>query len=111
MTAAVCGLYQQNSSGNLEPCGSMVSGKKLRGQEKHIMKQEQIDRINELYHKSQAVGLTDEEKEEQAALRKQYVADIKASLRGHLNNISIVEKDGSVTDLGKKYGNVGKTES
>ena len=74
------------------------------------MKQEQIDRINELYHKSQAVGLTDAEKEEQAALRKQYVADIKASLRGHLN-ISIVEKDGSVTDLGKKYGNVGKTES
>ena len=52
------------------------------------------------------VGLTDAEKEEQAALRKQYVADIKASLRGHLNNISIVEKDGSVTDLGKKYGNV-----
>ena len=50
------------------------------------MKQEQIDRINELYHKSQSVGLTDEEKEEQAALRKQYVADIKASLRGHLNN-------------------------
>ena len=49
------------------------------------MKQEQIDRINELYHKSQAVGLTDAEKEEQAALRKQYVADIKASLRGHLN--------------------------
>ena len=73
------------------------------------MKQEQIDRINELYHKSQAVGLTDAEKEEQAALRKQYVADIKASLRGHLNNISIV--DGSVTDLGKKYGNVGKKES
>ena len=35
------------------------------------MKQEQIDRINELYHKSQAVGLTDAEKEEQAALRKQ----------------------------------------
>ena len=68
------------------------------------MKQEQIDRINELYHKSQAVGLTDAEKEEQAALRKQYVADIKASLRGHLHNIS-------VTDLGKKYGNVGKTES
>ena len=44
------------------------------------MKQEQIDRINELYHKSQSVGLTDEEKEAQAALRKQYVADIKASL-------------------------------
>ena len=64
-----------------------------------------------LHSGSGETGLTDEEKEEQAALRKQYVADIKASLRGHLNNISIVEKDGSVTDLGKKYGNVGNTES
>ena len=34
------------------------------------MKQERIDRINTLYHKSQAVGLTEEEKKEQAALRK-----------------------------------------
>ena len=32
-----------------------------------------IDRINELYHKSQAVGLTEEEKEEQARLRQEYV--------------------------------------
>ena len=32
------------------------------------MKQERIDRINTLYHKSQAVGLTEEEKKEQAAL-------------------------------------------
>ncbi len=73
------------------------------------MKQEQIDRINELYHKSQSVGLTDERGA--GGARKQYVADIKASLRGHLNNISIVEKDGSVTNLGKKYGNVGNTEA
>ncbi len=70
------------------------------------MKQEQIDRINTLYHKSQAVGLTEEEKAEQAALRKQYIADIRRSLRGELNRISIVEKDGSITDLGKKYGNI-----
>ena len=28
------------------------------------MKQEQIDRINTLYHKSQSVGLTEEEKEQ-----------------------------------------------
>ena len=32
-----------------------------------------IDRINELYHKSQSVGLTDEEKEEQAKLRRDYI--------------------------------------
>ena len=48
-----------------------------------------IDRINELYHKSQSVGLTEEEKAEQAALRQEYIAAIRASLRGTLNNISI----------------------
>lgn len=61
-------------------------------------------RINELYHKSQAEGLTEEEKEEQKQLRQAYVANVRANLRGQLDNISIVEKDGSVTDLGKKFG-------
>ena len=65
-----------------------------------------IDRINELYHKSQAVGLTEEEKEEQARLRQEYVAAIRGSLRNNLNNISITEPDGSITDLGKKYGGI-----
>lgn len=75
------------------------------------MKKEEIDRINELYHKSQDIGLTEEEKEEQAALRKAYIEAVRASLRGTLNSVSIMEQDGSVTDLGKKYGNVGYTES
>ena len=70
------------------------------------MKQEQIDRINELYHKSQSIGLTEEEKAEQAALRQEYIAAIRASLRGTLNNISIQEPDGSITDLGRKYGKI-----
>lgn len=69
------------------------------------MNQEKIDRINELYHKSQAEGLTVEEKEEQAALRKEYIEAVRKNLRGTLNNISIKESDGSITDLGKKYGN------
>ena len=64
-----------------------------------------IARINELYHKSQAEGLTAAEKEEQQKLRQEYVANVRANLRGQLNNISIVEKDGSITDLGEKYGN------
>lgn len=75
------------------------------------MNQEKIDRINALYHKSQAVGLTEEEKAEQAALRKEYVEAVRRNLRGTLNTISIKEKDGSVTDLGKKYGNIKHTES
>ena len=65
-----------------------------------------IDRINELYHKSQAVGLTEEEKEEQARLRQEYVAAIRGSLRNNLNHISIKEPDGSITDLGKKHGGI-----
>ncbi len=75
------------------------------------MNQEKIDRINALYHKSQAVGLSPEEQEEQAALRKEYLEAIRKNLRGTLNSIQIKEKDGSITDLGKKYGNVGNTES
>ena len=65
-----------------------------------------IARINELYHKSQSVGLTDEEKEEQAKLRRDYITAIRGSLRNNLNHISIQEQDGSVTDLGKKYGGI-----
>ena len=65
-----------------------------------------IDRINELYHKSQSVGLTEEEKEEQARLRQEYVAAIRGSLRNNLNNISIKEPDGPITDLGKKHGGI-----
>ena len=70
------------------------------------MDTQKIDRINELYHKSKSVGLTEEEKKEQAVLRQEYLAAIRGSLRNNLNNISIVEKDGSITDLGKKYGGI-----
>ena len=72
------------------------------------MNQDKIDRINTLYHKSKATGLSEEEKAEQAALRKEYIESIRNSLRGNLNNISIHEDDGTVTDLGKKYGKVGE---
>ena len=65
--------------------------------------EETIKRINELYHKSQADGLTEEEKAEQAALRAEYVANIRANLKSQLDNISIQEADGSITDIGKKY--------
>ncbi|MDO5348438.1 MAG: DUF896 domain-containing protein [Lachnospiraceae bacterium] len=66
--------------------------------------QEKIDRINTLYHKSQSVGLTDEEKAEQQQLRQDYIKAIRASLRGNLDSISIKEADGSITNLGEKYG-------
>ena len=66
--------------------------------------EEKIKRINELYHKSQEEGLTDEEKKEQAELRSEYVANVRANLRGQLNNISVQNEDGTITNLGEKYG-------
>lgn len=69
------------------------------------MEKSRIDRINELYHKSQAEGLTEEEKKEQKLLREEYIADVRANFRSQLNNIDIQNEDGSITNLGEKYGN------
>jgi len=66
------------------------------------MEQPKLDRINELYRKSKAEGLTEEEKNEQQRLRAEYVQLVRANLRGQLENISLVNPDGSVTDLSKK---------
>ena len=61
--------------------------------------EEKIARINELYHKSKSdEGLTEEEKQEQAELRRDYIDSIKRNLRSQLNNINIQEKDGRGTD-------------
>lgn len=68
------------------------------------MDEKKIARINELYRKSKAEGLTESEKKEQQILRREYVEAFKQNLRGQLNNISIKEKDGSITNLGEKYG-------
>lgn len=63
---------------------------------------ERIKRINELYHLSKERELSKEEKDEQAALRKEYIASVKQSLQVQLDNIDIVEKDGSIKKLEKK---------
>ncbi len=69
--------------------------------------EEKIKRINELYHKSKAEGLTEAERKEQAALRSEYIANVRANLRGQLNNISVQKEDGTIENLGEKFGNKG----
>ncbi len=64
--------------------------------------EERIRRINELYHKSQAEGLTEAEKQEQAALRREYVENVRANLKVQLDGISIERPDGSIEKLSKK---------
>ena len=68
------------------------------------MNEQKIARINELYRKSKAEGLTDTEKMEQNILRQEYLDSVRRNLRSQLNQIDIEEKDGSITNLGAKYG-------
>lgn len=67
------------------------------------MNEEKIARINELSRKSKAEGLTEAEKKEQAMLRQEYIASVKRNLVSQLNNIDMVEKDGSIVNLGEEY--------
>lgn len=61
-----------------------------------MITQEKIDRINALARKSRTPeGLTDAEKAEQAALRSEYVAAVRASLRGQLDNTYVVDAAGN----------------
>ena len=73
------------------------------------MNQEKIERINALYRKSKAEGLTEEEKKEQDLLRKEYIASVKSNLRSQLNNIDVINEQGKVENLGEKYGSKGTT--
>ncbi len=60
------------------------------------MEKEKIDRINELARKQKTPeGLTPEEKAEQAALRQEYIAGFRASMRGILDNTYIQYADGT----------------
>ena len=38
-------------------------------------------------------------------LRQHYVAAIRGSIRSQLNNIDMKMEDGSIVNLGEKYGN------
>lgn len=69
--------------------------------------QEKINRINELYRRSKAEGLTEAEKKEQAELRREYVESVRMNLRSQLNNIDVKNPDGSIVNLGEKYGKKG----
>ncbi len=63
---------------------------------------EMIARINELYHKSKSEGLTKKEAEEQKKLRKAYVTAMKQNIRAQMNNVDMVNPDGSISNLGEE---------
>lgn len=61
-----------------------------------------LDRINELARKQRSEGLTEEEIKEQVQLRTQYIAAVRRNLRSQLENIDILEPDGTITKLSEK---------
>lgn len=66
------------------------------------MEQEKIARINALAHKAKTEGLTPEEIAERDVLRKEYIADVKGSLVGQLENTTILRPDGTRQKVQKK---------
>ena len=63
--------------------------------------EETIKRINELYHKSQKEGLSQEEKEEQKKLRQVYIDSVKGNLKGQLEHMTIQRPDGTIEKVKK----------
>ena len=66
------------------------------------MDPKKIERINELARKKKSAGLTEEEKAEQDALRREYLDGYRENLRAMLDGIIVQEKDGSRHPLRKK---------
>lgn len=62
------------------------------------MTEDRIKRINELYKKSKAEGLTELETHEQKKLRQEFISDFRQNLKGQLENIRIKEADGTITN-------------
>lgn len=63
---------------------------------------EKLDRINELAHLAKERELTEEEKEERTVLRKEFLANFRRGFESKLQQIQILEPDGSVTPVVKK---------
>ena len=68
------------------------------------MKQEKIDRINELARKSKAEGLTPEETAERDVLRREYIDSMVGNLKSQLDVTYIVDENGNKRKLEKKGG-------
>jgi uncharacterized protein YnzC (UPF0291/DUF896 family) len=66
------------------------------------MDQKGIDRINELARKAKTVGLTEEEAQERAVLRRAYIDSVVGNLKGHLDNTYFVDDQGNKEKLKKK---------
>ena len=63
------------------------------------MEKKKIDRISELSRKQRTIGLTEEEKAEQAQLRQEYIQAIRRNVKSTLDRAYIVEQEGTIKKL------------
>jgi uncharacterized protein YnzC (UPF0291/DUF896 family) len=68
-----------------------------------------MNRINELARKQKAEGLLEPEKEEQHALRQEYLAKFREHFRGHLENIEVVDTPEEAEAAMKRHSNERKS--
>ena len=59
------------------------------------MEKSKIDRINALAKKAKAIGLTERETAERDALRKKYLADMRAAFKQQLDSTYVQTADGA----------------
>ena len=71
-------------------------------QARDTMEKQKIERINQLAKLSRERELTREERQEQAALREEYISAVRSNLSSQLDNTYIVSEDGEKEKLQKK---------
>ena len=71
------------------------NGKKTHNKETYPMEKSKIDRINALAKKAKAIGLTERETAERDALRKEYLADMRAAFKQQLDSTYVQTADGA----------------
>lgn len=69
--------------------------KKTNNKETYTMEKSKIDRINALAKKAKAIGLTEREAAERDALRKEYLADMRAAFKQQLDSTYVQTADGA----------------
>jgi uncharacterized protein YnzC (UPF0291/DUF896 family) len=60
-----------------------------------LLSPDKIQRINELSRKSKSAGLSIEEAKEQSALRQEYLATFRQTMRGTIENVKVIDPEGN----------------
>lgn len=71
------------------------NGKNTNNKETYTMEKSKIDRINALAKKAKAIGPTERETAERDALRKEYLADMRAAFKQQLDSTYVQTADGA----------------